>query len=55
MRTAETQAGRQTTKQITVTLGLGTENLFQYGTGSYTTDTYPDRNVTQISVLPFGV
>ena len=35
-------------------VGLGTENQFQYGTGSYTTGTYPDQNATQISVLPFG-
>ena len=37
-----------------LTLGLGTENRYQYGTGSNTTGTYPDRNATQISVLHFG-
>ena len=35
-------------------VGLGTENRYQYGTGSNTTGTYPDRNATQISVLHFG-
>src|SRR4029434_6647314 len=35
-------------------LGLGTENRYQYGTGSNTTGTYPDQNATQISVLHFG-
>ena len=38
-----------------VEVGLGTENRYQYGTGSNTTGTYPDRNATQISVLHFGI